>query len=63
MDYEITIKLAVSSTDNSEQIAKRLRAALEFSTIREVVADALDLESDYHLADMAVTLANPAEAR
>lgn len=63
MDYEITLKLALASPDNAEQITKRLRAVLEFGTIREVIGDALDLENDYHLAGVDVTHASHADTR
>ena len=58
MNYEVTIKLALESPDDTEQIAKRLRAVLEFGTIREVIGDVLDLPNDHHLVDLAVTPAS-----
>ena len=63
MNYDITIKLSVVSPENAERIEKRLRAILEFGTIREVIGDALDLENDHHLIDVVVTPENRAEAR
>ena len=63
MNYDVTIKLAVESPENAERIEKRLRAILEFGTIREVIGDALDLENDHHLIDVAVTSADRVVAR
>lgn len=62
MNYEATIKMEVASPENAEQIAKRLRAVLEFGTIREVIGDALELETDCRLIDVAITVASPADA-
>jgi len=63
MNYHITIKLAVVSPENAERIEKRLRAILEFGTIREVIGDALDLENDHHLIGVVVTPADRVAAR
>lgn len=55
MNYQVTIKLTMASTNNAEQIAKRLRAVLEFGTVTEVIGDTLELPSDPRLIDVAVT--------
>ncbi len=61
MNYEAKITLSVSSSDSAEEVAKRLRAVLEFGTVREVIGDALDLETDHHLIDVAVTSSTTVE--
>ncbi len=55
MNYQVTIKLMMESPNDAEQIAKRLRAILEFGTIREAIGDALDLPNDHHPIDVAVS--------
>lgn len=61
MNYEAKITLSVSSPDSAEEVTKRFRAVLEFGTVREVIGDALDLETDYHLIDVALTSSTAVE--
>lgn len=52
MNYEVTIKLCVQSPFDGERLAKRLRSAMDFGTVGEVLADAAEAEDGICIADI-----------
>ena len=54
MHYELTITIRLKSRSRQERIARQFTSLFEFGTIRESIAEALQLREDPHLVDVAV---------
>ena len=66
MNYELTVTLRLDSDHSADRIAKLFESSFEFGTIRESIAEGLQLLDDPRLVAVAVARApgsKPANSR
>ncbi len=54
MQYELTMRMTVNSSCDTNRVAKQTEAVFEFGTVKEAIAEGLRLNDDPHLVDVLV---------
>ena len=54
MKYELTVTMSLDSGDSKDRVAKKFASLFDFGTIKESIADGLQLPEDPQLIDVSV---------
>ena len=59
MRHEVTIKLTLNSDHDPARVEKQIDSLFNFGTLREAIADGLDLDTEPHFIGVWTAAANP----
>ena len=59
MQYELTVKLLITSPFDEERVMRQVESLFAFATVSESVAEALKLDTDPRFLSVAVSANSP----